>query len=457
MNFQMGTLWDIRGTGARLISTMAFTRRNMLTGLGWGLGGFAATAAGATLIRPKAGSGAMPPYFARLDQALKQANLYEPVMLLDLDRVDHNIAVTKKYFSNDLAYRLSAKSLPSVELQNYILNKMGANKVMAFHVPYLSQYLGYGPDTDILMGKPVLTGSVHNFFASLDAGARSDAAARIQWLADDSARVGELLTLAKQMGVRLRLNLEIDVGLHRGGAQSTDELGAMLNLIAAHPDHISFAGFMGYEGHVAAAPAPLANMDQSFADAMAAYQRFYEFGTSNFGALFTDDVTLNSGGSKTYQRFGTQPFVNDIAAGSCMVKPSTFDILHDHVPALFIATPILKAHDGLLVPFLEERSTLLSWWNPNAAQSWTVYGGGWAADMVAPKGVSILKLTADPPNQNLMPNQSLYTGPKGAKLHQGDFIFMQPHQGDALFQFETIALVRNGEVTGFWSSFDRKY
>ncbi len=47
--------------------------------------------------------------------------------------------------------------------------------------------------------------------------------------------------------------------------------------------------------------------------------------------------------------------MNDIAAGSCVVKPSTFDFftLDTHIPALFIAAPILKKINSYEVPFLE--------------------------------------------------------------------------------------------------------
>lgn len=435
---------------------MAFTRRLFLKRAGLGLGGLAATAGGLSALRPGEATGAMPPYFANLDRALKNERLYEPVILIDLDRLDYNISVTKKHFSPTISYRLSAKSLPSANLQTYVMDRMGSQRLMAFHVPYLEQYLAYGPDIDILMGKPVLTGSIRNFFTNLTSTSHTNAADRIQWLADDATRVGNLLALARDQNLTLQINIEIDIGLHRGGARNNAELAAMLNLVQDNPQYLTFTGFMGYEGHVAAAPAPLFSIDKSFDDAMRAYQSFYEFGVAEFAQLFQADITLNSGGSKTYQRFGDHPFVNDIAAGSCMVKPSTFDILDDHLPALFIATPVLKKNDGLTIPFLEDQSRLVSWWNPNAAKSWHVYGGGWAADMVAPEGVSIFEMMADPPNQNLMPNQSLYTGPASTHLNEGDFIFMQPQQGDAMFQFEKIALIRDGKVSGYWDSFDRK-
>lgn len=435
---------------------MPISRRAFLGSVS--IGGLGLATAGATLFRPTEQSGRMPPYFAALDAALKQAELFEPTIVLDLDRLDQNIARAKQQFSDSLSYRLSAKSLPSPMLQHYVMTQMGSHRLMAFHLPYLPIYLAYRPAVDILMGKTVLTGSIEKLFERLATNDRADAAKRIQWLVDTSTRTNELLALAKKMGQKLRINIEIDIGLHRGGAQTTAQLAPILSLIRDNADHLRFSGYMGYDGHVAAAPAPIATIDGSFADAMHRYQTLFDFGQSEFPALFAaDDLTFNSGGSKTYQRFGSQPFVNDIAAGSCMVKPSTFANLTDHIPALFIATPVLKENSTLQIPFLDDQSDLLARWNPNIRKSWYVYGGGWAADMVAPEGVSIFKMMADPPNQNLMPNQSLYVGPSTTQLREGDFIFMQPQQGDAMFQFDKIALLRNNKVVGFWDSIDQKF
>ena len=57
--------------------------------------------------------------------------------------------------------------------------------------------------------------------------------------------------MAQALGVRLRVNLELDVGLHRGGFADTDSLRAALGRIDADPEHLQLAGFMGYEAFIA--------------------------------------------------------------------------------------------------------------------------------------------------------------------------------------------------------------
>ncbi|MGT3101485.1 alanine racemase, partial [Klebsiella pneumoniae] len=59
--------------------------------------------------------------------------------------------------------------------------------------------------------------------------------------------------LAEQRGQTLRINAEIDVGLHRGGFEDPEALGrALASLKGGQP--LQWRGFMGYDAHVAALP-----------------------------------------------------------------------------------------------------------------------------------------------------------------------------------------------------------
>jgi D-serine deaminase-like pyridoxal phosphate-dependent protein len=74
---------------------------------------------------------------------------------------------------------------------------------------------------------------------------------RVQWLVHDRALLDDYLTFARERGLRLRINVEIDVGLHRGGARDRAELARLLDGIRRAPEHARFSGLMGYDGHVA--------------------------------------------------------------------------------------------------------------------------------------------------------------------------------------------------------------
>lgn len=380
-------------------------------------------------------------YFEGLDQALKNAGLGRPAMVLDLDRVDANLALLRESPGAG-RFRLVTKSLPCGEFIDYILRAMDSRKLMAFHLPYVSWMLSALPDTDILMGKPFLPVAMQSFFNALDDTARQLAADRVQWLVDTPERLATLLALARDTELWLRVSIEIDIGLHRGGVSDTEGLGALLKVIDAHPEQLRFAGFMGYEAHIPYMPEPA----RAFDKALGSYGDFVDFARSQFPRLCEGELTFNTGGSKTCHLFDNEARINDVAAGSAVVKPSTFGILDDHVPALFIAAPVIRKF-----PRVSRKPV-----DPARAMSLYLYGGGWAADLVYPQEVTITP-TADPPNQNLMPNQCLFETHLGTRLDLGDFVFFQPQQGDAMFQFEEIHVVRGGEIIDRWHPIPRRY
>ena len=80
-----------------------------------------------------------------------------------------------------------------------------------------------------------------------------------------------------------------------------------------------------------------------------------------------------------------------------------------------------------------------------------------AADLVSPPGVRANALTSDPPNQNLLPNQSLYNGSGSIPIRVGDFVFFHPHQSDAMSQFEDRLVMRDGKLIDTWKPFSKRY
>ena len=100
---------------------------------------------------------------------------------------------------------------------------------------------------------------------------------------------------------------------------------------------------------------------------------------------------------------------------------------------------------------------MLSFWNPNNQRTFEIYGGGWAGRLVSPQGIRTQALTADPPNQNLVPNQTTLNGSRKVAVDVGDFVFYHPIQSDAMFQFEDILVVSQGRVDRVWKVFPRRY
>ena len=314
----------------------------------------AALALGAgVLLRPEARAPQADADDDALAAELRAHAPSRPLALLDLDRLDANLAAVRAQLKPPQRLRLVTKSLPSLELILYALERSGASGLMVFHAPFLPDLLrASAPDVDLLLGKPVSAAEAAELYDAIGADAAEAASRRIQWLVSDAAMLDDYLALAAARGLVLRINLEIDVGLHRGGARDAAELRSLLERLRRAADRARFSGFMGYDGHVAHAPGfgPFASREErvrsAFADMLARYEAFVSIARSEFPDLVPAEPTWNGAGSLTYTLYPPDAVVNDLALGGALLMPSTYDVftLATHRPALFLAAPRAEAH-----------------------------------------------------------------------------------------------------------------
>ena len=322
----------------------------------------------------------------------------------------------------------------------------GSNRLMLFHQPFVNQVALRFPATDILLGKPMPVAAARNFYQQFSGGG-FDPARQLRWLLDTPQRLAQYDQLARQLGQELQICIELDVGLHRGGVHSDEQLLAMLGLIG-QSQHLQFCGFMGYEPHIVKLPVGDA---ATYRDkAMAIYQHYVDVARKYLGDAWPENVLLNAGGSPTYQMYNTgdYPF-NELSAGSCLVKPTDFDLptLVDHHPASYIATPVLKALDTLEIPGID-LGGLQSLWNPNRTRTFFTYGGYWKAKPESPQGLLNNGLFGRSTNQEML------NGSRNINLQADDWIFLRPTQSEFVFlQFGDIAVYDRGEIVEHWPVF----
>ncbi|MGH7898452.1 MAG: alanine racemase, partial [Candidatus Binatia bacterium] len=311
---------------------------------------FAAVGAGAVLWmgRPRDEGAPYDAYFRSLNEELKNNGPMRPCMVVDLDLVDANIAALRRSIRAPKHFRVVAKSLPSPKLIAYVAEKAATSRVMSFHQPFLNRIAEAYPASDVLLGKPLPVGSARIFYGELRGA--FDPSRQLQWLIDTPDRMRQYRELAEGLRTKLRVSIEIDVGLHRGGVGSEQALDAILRQIAEHPERLELAGFMGYDPHVVKLPRVLGSVEDFFRQSIAAYQGFVDFTRRRYAALWRDDLVLNGAGSPTYRLHEAETLLNDLSVGSALVKPTDFDVetLGEHVPAAFIATPVLKASEGVV-------------------------------------------------------------------------------------------------------------
>ncbi|MDV3438019.1 DSD1 family PLP-dependent enzyme [Pseudomonas otitidis] len=386
-------------------------------------------------------------YFARLNRELKAQGPMHPVMLIDLDRLDHNIDVVMQSVRRaGKSLRLVEKSLPSPQLLDYIAKRAGTQRLMSFHQPFLNHDAERFPESDILLGKPLPVRAAQLFYEAHRGP--FDPARQLQWLLDTPERLAQYLALAKALNIRMRINIELDVGLHRGGVQDTAGLGRMLELIGANPQHLEFAGFMGYDPFVGmGVPGILGSPEALFAKVMTLYDGFVDYARTRHPTLWRPDLTLNTAGSPSYRMHERERTSSEVSVGSALLKPTHYDLpsLEEHQPATYIATPVLKSTGAVRIPALDGKSALFSWWDPNQRETFFIYGGNWMAEPESPKGLQFNGLYGRSSNQEMI------NGSHAVGLSVDDQVFLRPTQSESiLLQFGDLLAVRDGRIVEQW-------
>ena len=418
------------------------TRRKLLGRLA--LVGAAAT--GAALLRPRDEGQPYNPYFAALNDLLRRDGPGQPVLLIDLERLDENLARVRGSLPAGKQLRVVAKSLPAVGLLQRVMRGLGTSRLMVFHQPHLVALARQLPQCDLLVGKPLPISAATAFYRELGATTFAPAT-QLQWLIDSQERLLQYRQLAATVGQKLRINFELDVGLHRGGLQDPRQLPALLSIIAAAPAQLELAGFMGYDAHVGKIPAVVESRTTSLQQSWARYRAFLEVLNTHLPAAQRAALTLNGAGSPTFRLHGAESPLNELAVGSCLVKPIDFDLdlLTDLLPASFIAAPVLKAQDGVALPGIARLGPAWAAWDPNRRRTFFIYGGLWMARPESPAGLRDNELYGRSTNQAI-----LNASPRVA-LTVDDHVFFRPTQSEKVFlEFGDLLAVRGNRIETRW-------
>jgi len=417
-------------------------RRTLLVG---GAGAVAAAAVAAVVLwRPEDRGAPHDAYFSQLNGLLKREGPGHPVMLVDLDRMNHNIDVLTTSVGREKTYRVVVKSLPSVPLLRHVTARARTAALMVFHQPFLNAVAEVFPQSDVLLGKPMPVAAAEQFYRMLG-HTPFDAAGRLQWLVDTHDRLLQYQALARKLGVSMRINVEIDVGLHRGGLPEPEALDALLATIASD-DLLRLTGFMGYEPHLTGVNGGLEH--PAVRDVLARYRGFIERTREHASGVTLDGLVFNGAGSHTLRIYERDRTMNDLSAGSGVVKPTDFDTFHltDALPAVFIATPILKRYDGLELPGDPWAADVMQRWDPNRRRLYFIYGGYWKAKFVSPSGV--------PDALYHSTNQEPVSTSESVDLAVDDYMFLRPSQSEhVMLQFGDLRVVKDGELVDRWPVF----
>ncbi|MEP4039294.1 alanine racemase [Pseudophaeobacter sp.] len=376
------------------------------------------------------------PDFALWDRALQQRGQNLPCLVLDRQRFVANLALARSRAQPGTGLRVVAKSLASLPLLDLAIEQLGALGVMTFSAAMVQDLLQHRPELEQLMGKPLPVGAAAQVLAG-----QEKAPEQVIWLIDTARRAQQYAELAASRGIQLRVAIELDVGLHRGGVELA-ELAALVAEIQRMPG-LNIEGVMGYEPHLAKLPAPLhkrskAAVERALQDAAALLKQLGVCGSDGEAPL------VNTGGSLSFDSYGPAQGVSEVSLGSVLVKPLDFFIpaTRAFLPAMFIATPILKYRANNPLPALEALSPLLSW---RRRANLAIYGGYWKAKPVYPLGYG---------NSSVFgrsSNQEVWSGPHLEPSPVDHFAFLHPSQSEAVIpEFGALLVLSDGQITETW-------
>ncbi|MEH6662958.1 MAG: alanine racemase [Parasphingorhabdus sp.] len=419
------------------------SRRKMLVGGAVVAGGMALA-----LGRTSDKSGPRSPYFLAMQKALRDANIAQPTLVIDRARLNANIDQLMSDLPDGMGYRIVAKSLPSLDLIGYIRERAGTDRLMTFNLPMLIALSKAMPEANQLIGKPMPAQAVKNYFTALPQD-KAEAASKVQWLVDTPERLDQYAAIADAQGADMAINLELDVGLHRGGMEPGGALTGMMEKIR-QSNRLSFSGLMGYEPHLSKIPTTLGWRDRAKNGAWEIYGSALGAAKQVFGEAMVKAATRNAAGSPTYRLYKDTDIANEISVGSALVKPTDFDtdLLEPFTPAAFIATPAIKVLDETQLPVMEFADGAKRALNPNLDKTVFIYGGKWMAHPEDPPGLRYNSTFGRSSNQEML------NGGPGTDIRPDDFVFLRPTQSEAVFlQFGDIAIYDNGVIVDSWPVF----
>lgn len=381
-------------------------------------------------------------YFKQLNLDLKKQGIATPQLIVDEAALKQNIqhVQIRLAHAQHLKARLVVKSLASLDLLKLLSEQIDTQRFMVFHQPHIISILENFADADILLGKPMPAQVVHQFFEQY----MEWSTAKIQWLIDTKVRLQQYLEIAQKYSICLDINIEIDVGLHRGGVQTTQQFTEILALIQQYPQYLKLSGLMGYDAHVTKVPAIIKKPELAYQSSQQTYANYQKLIQKQFPTLWHDELCFNGGGSPTFSFHTTESVCNDLSFGSMLLKPSDFD--HDFLqalqPALWIAAPVLK-----VLPFTQLPSMAVLDKLPHKCKALFIYGGYWMANYVYPDQAHTHVLYGRSSNQELI------NVPKNCDTQVDDFVFLRPTQSEAIIpQFSNLMLYKQNRFES-WQTF----
>lgn len=367
-----------------------------------------------------------------------------PAAIVDLDRLDENLAVLLAAARPGPTLRLATKSIRVPELLRYVLGNADRVRGLMTFSPYETAFLASLGFDDLLLAYPVGRPD------EADAVAVAARSSVVRVVVDHVDQASLLSAAAVAAGVTIGLCVDVDVswrplgplahlGVRRSPIRGAADALALADAVRELPNVVLDA-VMAYEAQVAgladvvpgeALMAPARRLIKARSVALAAARRA-EVVEALRGTGFTLSV-VNGGGSGSVASTSADASVTEVTIGSGLYCSHLFDGYDGLTlqPALVFALGVVRSSDPDHV---------------------TCAGGGYVAS--GAPGVSRLPVVLAPPGLTPVALEGFgevqtpfRRGPGAPALTLGDPVICRPAKaGEPLERFDRVHLVRNGQI-----------
>ena len=253
-----------------------------------------------------------------------------PALLLDLDAFNHNVARMAAFFADKRAnLRPHAKThkCPQIALRQLEAGAIGITCAKVGEAEVMAAAGG----SDILIANQVAGRAKIERLSDL--AGRCDLMVAV----DDPANIDDLAAACAAKRVRLRVLVEVDIGMRRGGGRPGRPALGLAREIAATAS-LHFAGLMGYEGHLVLLQGAVERAGQ-----VRAAVALLESTRQLIEAAGLPVEIVSGGGTGTYDVTGSLPPMTEIQAGSYVFMDSTYRAVRtEFKPALSLLSTVVS-------------------------------------------------------------------------------------------------------------------
>lgn len=256
--------------------------------------------------------------------------LETPCLLIELDRMERNLARMAEFFRGKPAkLRPHAKThkCPLIAQKQIALGAIGITCAKLGEAEVLVD----GGIRDVLIANEIVDRVKIARLAAL--AHRADVMVAV----DDPRNVQDLNDAAMASGCRIRVLVDVDIGMNRCGVPPGDPALELARRVRAQPA-LEFEGLMGYEGHAVRKP----TFEERSALAKEAIGKLIE--TRQLLERSGMEVRIvSAGGTGTYATTGVFPGVSEVQAGTYVFNDAArIRIGVDFEPALSVLTTVMS-------------------------------------------------------------------------------------------------------------------